>query len=174
MVKKKHGYYSAAFIIIAAVASAIFVRNNKDLFFSKSAKAPAAAKAAEVPAAPPQPKVVQTPLQKSESLTVVPEAAVPTDSLLLSDISCKLDNREGLRVILSLELFFPPGALKKEILLKRDNLKVMVQKSIVGKSMQELTIDSLRPQMLRSMNRILEEGTITDVEFRNFSIDKVP
>ena len=96
-----------------------------------------------------------------------------TDSVTISGIACRLRDGKALRVVLSLELLFPSGPLQREVLLKRENLKVMVQKIIAEKSMDELTVDSLREQTKRAMNRILEKGSISDVIFLNFSIEKV-
>ncbi|HEX7511556.1 MAG TPA: hypothetical protein VF335_09665, partial [Chitinivibrionales bacterium] len=63
-------------------------------------------------------------------------------------------------------------AMKKEVLLKRENLKVMVQKVLAAKTLDELIVDSLRAQTKTAMNRILDRGAITDVTFRNFRIEK--
>ena len=75
--------------------------------------------------------------------------------------------------MVSLEIFVAQEPLKREVLLKRENLKVMVQKVISGKTVNELIVDSLRVQTKDAMNRILEHGVIDDVKFRNFRIEKV-
>ena len=49
----------------------------------------------------------------------------------------------------------------------------MVRKVVAGKTLEELIIDSLRPQTKTSMDRILENGALTDVVFRTFRIEKV-
>jgi hypothetical protein len=65
------------------------------------------------------------------------------------------------------------GSFKREILLKRENLKVMVQKVISNKTLDELIVDSLRIETKKAMNKLLGKNSITDVEFRDFRIDKV-
>jgi flagellar basal body-associated protein FliL len=170
--KKKYWYYSVTFAIVAGIAIFIFFNNNKDLFVAKSEKITYTVNEPHSTKPSSRPETAPATLRTPEHLNASARAD-QADSLLIDGISCKLNDREALTVLLSIELFFPAGALKKEILLKRDNLKVMVQKTILGKSMHELIVDSLRTQMKRAMNRILEKGTIIDVEFRNFSIDKV-
>jgi hypothetical protein len=64
-------------------------------------------------------------------------------------------------------------SFKREILLKRENLKVMVQKVIADKTLDELIVDSLRIETKKAMNKLLGKNIITDVEFRDFRIDKV-
>jgi flagellar basal body-associated protein FliL len=171
--KKSRWYGYIFFLIIVLAAAFIFLRNNRDVLFSKpghssqeAEKPPSPKPAART--LPPQPTVM--------AKAVVTKRAVPlpeTDSVELPDIACRLRGTEPLTVVLSLDLFFQAGSLKREVLLKRENLKVMVQKAIAGKSMNDLIVDSLREQTKSAMNRILEKGVIRDVVFRKFSIDKV-
>jgi hypothetical protein len=176
--KKSHWYYYAVVIAVAAIAMAVFIRNNKDLFFTKSEKIAPPVKE-PISTKPPQHVAearhapAKAPDRPPQSVSVSSRASL-ADSVFLEDIVCRLRDRESLSVVLSLELFFASdGPIKREILLKRDNLKVMVQKALVGKSMQELIVDSLRAQVKTAMDRILENGTLRDVKFRKFSIDKV-
>jgi len=57
------------------------------------------------------------------------EAGAPVRSgIILSDIICSPGGREAMKVMVSLEIFVAQEPLKREVLLKRENLKVMVQK----------------------------------------------
>jgi len=164
--KKSRRYGYVVFLIIVLAAAFIFLRNNRDVLFSKTGRvSPAAEKTPEA-----NPHVSGT----VRAVAAKHAAPLPeTDSVMPPDILCRLHSGEPLKIMLSLELFFQAGPIKREVLLKRENLKVMVQKTIAEKSLNELIVDTLREQTKRAMNRILEKGAIRDVAFRNFSIEKV-
>jgi hypothetical protein len=98
--------------------------------------------------------------------------AVPIVMVSIPDIECSLRGRADINVVMSLDVA-APEFMKDEILLKRENLKVMVQKVVAGKAMDDLIVDSLRLQIKASMNGILEKGSISDIVFRDFRIDRV-
>ena len=163
----------AVFLIIFLAAAFIFLKNNHELLFSK--RGPIAQGATHSPAS--KPAAANAPAESSGAAVTGAAkrsaALMKTDSVTISDIQCRLRDGKALRVVLSLKLLFPSGPLTREILLKRENLKVMVQKTVSEKTMDELIVDSLREQTIRAMNRILEKGRIADVTFLNFSIEKV-
>jgi hypothetical protein len=170
--KNSRWYGYTVFLIIFLVAAVIFLRNNRELLFSK--RGPTAQEATHTLVSKP----AAANLSAKPSGVAVTEAAkrsaalMKTDSVTISGILCRLRGDQTLRVVLSLTLLFPSGPLKGEVLLKRENLKVMVQKTIAEKSMDELIVDTLRGQTIRAMNRILEKGCITDVTFLNFTMEK--
>ena len=171
--KKSRRRTLIVFLIVTASALFIFIRNNREVLFSKPGRL---SQITKIPP-PSKPAVENLPVRPSgkavNTATNEPKAFVGTDSVTIPDFACRLHETRALRVVLSLKLVFPSSALKREVLLKREDLKVMVQKTIAEMSINELNIDSLREQTIRSMNRILEKAVITDVEFRNFSIEKV-
>jgi flagellar basal body-associated protein FliL len=97
----------------------------------------------------------------------------PLQSIQLHGIVCNLRGRNDINVVVSLDIITPKGNVGNEALLKRENLKVMVQKVIANKTLDDLIVDSLRTQIKISMNNILENGVVADVIFRDFRIDKV-
>ncbi len=178
--KKSRRFYYVIIPAIIVVAAFIFLRNNRELFFSPSEEKKAIVRSV------PAPKQSSSPPSVKVEAAVRPEPAAEKsaaiarlDSVTIDDFSCRLGDlgdlggREALAVVLSLELFFPAGAMRGEVLLKRDDLKVMVRKTIAGKALKEVIVDSLREQTKRAMNKILEKGAITDIRFRQFTIDKV-
>lgn len=95
-------------------------------------------------------------------------------TISLTGISCKLIDKSRPSILLSLSLAFPENReLESEILVKRDNLKIMVQKTLASKSLDDMVKDSLRKDIKSALNPLLENGAITDVEFKEFRIDKV-
>jgi len=185
--------------IMVLIAGLIFFYNNREVFFKKQDSRQIISKSlpvsalpvhrSEAPVAPEKDRTDTTPPKASQSLqqpqgverpknsiSRADGSELPTvserDTVNVSDIPCTLRGREGMRVVLSLELHMNSGTVKKEVLLKRENLKVMVQKVLAAKTLDELIVDSLRAQTKTAMNGILDRGAITDVTFRNFRIEK--
>jgi flagellar basal body-associated protein FliL len=94
--------------------------------------------------------------------------------MVLGDITCRLADRSKPVLRLSIEMYFPddPG-FAHELLLKRDNLKVLVRKVLSTKFLDDLVVEKLRMELRNVLNGILEKGQISDIEFRDFRIDKV-
>lgn len=189
--KKRTRRYVFFFLVLAVAAAAVFVRNNRDMFFSSSR---AAAKPEAIISVSDAPKdsAKETRITHQRTDANVPEKAVPlvqrqeekkppppqvaaktVTSVLLPGIQCTLRDRGALKVVISLELFLADTAFKREVLLKRENLKVMVQKVVASKTVEELVVDSLRSETKTTMNKLLEKNIIEDIEFRDFRIDKV-
>jgi flagellar basal body-associated protein FliL len=123
----------------------------------------------EKPAAAPVPKSSMAPPSQLQ-------ASVPggNESVPLERVVCRLMDKSQPSIRLSLLLSFPTNkALKQEILVKRDNLKVMVKKTLAAKSMDDMVVDSLRRDLKSDLNSVLENGAITDIEFKEFRIEKV-
>jgi flagellar basal body-associated protein FliL len=100
--------------------------------------------------------------------------AVTNESVALEGITCRLMDKSQPSIRLSLLLSFPANkALRREILVKRDNLKVMAKRTIATKSLDDMIVDSLRRDLAAGLNSVLENGVITDIEFKEFRIDKV-
>jgi flagellar basal body-associated protein FliL len=111
-------------------------------------------------------------LQKTTSS---PAAAKPAlSSIRLDEIVCRLADRKRTVVRLSLELRFSDDpAFSRELIVKRDNLKTMVQKVMSSKTLDDVVVETLRSDIKNGLNQIVEHGKITDVEFREFRLDKV-
>ena len=91
----------------------------------------------------------------------------------LNGIRCKLIDASRPAILLSLSLVFPENTeLEREILMKRDDLKVLVQKTMASKSLDDMVKDSLGKDIRSALNALLENGAITNVEFKEFMIDK--
>jgi flagellar basal body-associated protein FliL len=182
-------------IVFAAlcVAAVIFLRNNSEILWGSAdqhaqkkdtARAPDVAipeKSRTLPAAPAEKKLETVSASQGRPAAApagpkeVPKAAPSVSgSVLLEKITCTLVDKSRPSLRLSLALVFPEnGALRQEILVKRDNLKVMVKRTLATKSMDDIVIDSLRKDLKSVINSLLENGAISDIEFKEFSLDKV-
>ena len=204
--QKKTRWYVLLFIIAAIAGIAVFVRNNREMFFPKSdgtqqktdisisdgpksapkketKKGPADSDLKKQSASMAEAHIADTMAikkaaldagkQRVKNVPVTPAIARTASSVMIPDIKCALSDHGAFKVVLSLELFIADDSNKREILLKRENLKVMVQKVLAVKTLDELIVDSLRLETKAAMNAFLEKNMIIDVEFRNFRIDKV-
>ena len=97
--------------------------------------------------------------------------SVDTGEVLLSNIACAIRDKPELTVRISLKAFTRGTMAKKELLFKRDDLKVMAREVLAKKSLDEVTVEALRPELKTAMNRILDHGGIHDVEFMDFMIE---
>ena len=97
-----------------------------------------------------------------------------SSKMALGEITCRMADKKRPALLLSLELRFDddPG-FARELLLKRDNLKVMVRKVMSSKLPEDLVVEKLKPELKDALNGILEKGKIADIEFNEFRIDKV-
>ncbi|MFP4163445.1 MAG: hypothetical protein ACLFQB_05970 [Chitinispirillaceae bacterium] len=92
-------------------------------------------------------------------------------SLVLSDIKCEIADRDDLRIILNVEIFFNNDALCQEALFKREDLKVMVMNVMRHKEYGAIRTDSLRAELLEALNKVLEAGDLQKLVIRDFLVE---
>lgn len=95
-----------------------------------------------------------------------------TINIVLTDIRCKMLSRPDLDVIMVLSLNCSPASAQDEIMLKREDCKILVKKIVGRKVLDEIVIPTLREEMIREMNGLLRDGRIADIEFLDFRIEK--
>jgi flagellar basal body-associated protein FliL len=194
--KRKNYLWLIVLGAAACIAAGIFIKNNSEIFY-----APHAREKVQAPSVPP--KVVVAPVSAApvklpEAVAESPEAGnqqakagstVPRPQetkeppaqgkdgdgeVTLNNITCRMVDKTRPSILLSLSLVFPKNQeLQREILMKRDDLKIMVQKTLASKSFADMIKDSLRKDIKAALNPLLERGAVTDVEFKEFRIDKV-
>ncbi|MCX7726778.1 MAG: hypothetical protein N2053_08000 [Chitinispirillaceae bacterium] len=84
-----------------------------------------------------------------------------------------ISNRKDIVLNLSLELFFEDIDMKKEILLKREEIKIMVMKELKEKELSEIKPDLLESQLPSSINSIFDKNVIRKVKIKTIDIEKV-
>lgn len=89
-------------------------------------------------------------------------------SIDLPTIKCALADKRGLFVQVTLKVYFKGKKLEKEILFKRDNIKVIVKRALLKKHLSEVVVEKLRVELKKEINVLLEQGKIEDVEFLDF------
>ena len=89
-------------------------------------------------------------------------------SINLPTIKCALADKRGLFVQVTLKVYFKEKKLEKEILFKRDNIKVVIKRALLKKRLSEVVVKDLRVELKKEINAILEQGKIEDIEFLDF------
>lgn len=111
--------------------------------------------------------------KKKEDLTAVQPVKSPEVlTASLPGIECWVNDRKDLRIILDLEVQFSDELMRKEILLKRDDLKVLVKKTLSKKNLGEVKKEQLRVELTDVMNGIFDHRTITGTVIKNLQIEK--
>jgi flagellar basal body-associated protein FliL len=95
-----------------------------------------------------------------------PEAI--SHSVSVANIRCRLAGAEQQEVLVSLRMIFHSLSLQDEVLLKRDEIRVIVQKVFSQKVLDEIQVNMLRVELKQSINDLLDGNKIDDVEFEDF------
>jgi hypothetical protein len=125
-----------------------------------------AGKAAEHPA----PAAVAAPASGKQENAGKPETGFRR-RIELSGIACSPADRPDVRVTLCVRLSCKAGRAEREILFKREDLKVMAHSVVSKLLMADITAEKLRPALITAMNRILSDGAIDTIEVARFEID---
>ena len=89
----------------------------------------------------------------------------------LPGIGCSPVDRPDVRVTISLRLSCGGVRAEREILFKREDLKVMAHSVVSKLLMADITAEKLRPALMTAMNRILSDGTIDTIEVARVEIN---
>jgi len=104
----------------------------------------------------------------SEPVMDTAERAVSFLSVEIPDVRCTLADPDTVIIVISLKLLFQGAALEQEVLLKREDLKVMLRKEFAALKLSDIVVDRLRGRLKAAMNTLLEKGSIEDIEFIKF------
>jgi hypothetical protein len=112
-------------------------------------------------------------VSKKENIPAVqPVKLSSVSTVSLQGIDCKVNDRKDLRITLDLDVQFGNELMRKEILIKRDDLKVLVIKTLSKKSLSGVNKEQLRGELIDAMNGIFDHRTITGVVIKNLQIEK--
>lgn len=94
-------------------------------------------------------------------------------SVELPTVTCATADKKNLTIKIRLRFYFRGEKLRKEILLKRENLKIMVKRVLKRKKHSEIIADDLRIELVKEINLLLEQGQIENIEFLDFQPVKI-
>jgi flagellar basal body-associated protein FliL len=90
----------------------------------------------------------------------------------LHRVRCPVAVPSGVEVLVSCDIVVTGGAAYDEVMLKRENLKIMIVKTMRQKSPDDLDADELKKELQAEMNAILENGPVADIEFTGFEVTR--
>lgn len=93
-------------------------------------------------------------------------------SLSLQNIRCRVQNREDIILNLSLELFFEDIDIKQEILMKREEIKIMVMNEIKEMELADIKPTFLESHLIYSINSIFDKKIIKRINVKTIEIEK--
>jgi hypothetical protein len=100
-------------------------------------------------------------------------SAVGRDSVVIKDIACRVMDRNDIRIRLSVRLVFDNTGQRNEILVRRETMAVMVQKTLKTMSLEDVKIDKIKPVLLKEINTIYDNNVVNDIAIDNIIVEKV-
>jgi flagellar basal body-associated protein FliL len=86
------------------------------------------------------------------------------------DVTCKMADREDVSVVVSVKFSCRNESVKQDVLFKREDLKVILKKTLLSLNFSEIQVDALREMLKNSANEMLGSGSITSVELTKFQL----
>jgi len=118
-------------------------------------------------------KNADIPAQKKKSVgSQLPDMPHHPFSEMLPPIKCSLNNRKDIVISLSLELFFNDEDDRAVLRLYREDLKVMIMKSVLSAELPDMKIHVLEKHLLKNINSIFDHEIIIALKIRNIQIEK--
>jgi hypothetical protein len=103
-----------------------------------------------------------------DAASILKDSSKSLLSVELSGVKCAIADRKNLKIKVHLRFYFKGERLRKEILLKRENLKIMIKRVLKRKKHSEIIADALRIELIKEVNILLEQGKIENIEFLDF------
>ncbi|MFP4416201.1 MAG: hypothetical protein ACOC41_06715 [Chitinivibrionales bacterium] len=103
----------------------------------------------------------------SLSSPMAPGSSDTLFSLILAPVRCRVSDRPDMPLSVTLKLFFSGDEVRKEILLHRNGLAVIVKKVFSQTSFEDIVVDRMKPALLSEMNNLITYGSIKDLTFED-------
>lgn len=98
-----------------------------------------------------------------------PASSEPGDAMVeVTNIRCGLAADEPLTLKVSLRFHLTDARFREKVLMKRNELRVMVRKVFLPKRLPDIVVDDLRAELMRETVAFVGEGIVRDVEFIDF------
>ena len=95
------------------------------------------------------------------------------DSLRVSGIEFRPVDRPDVELRLTLMLFFSDNSLRSEILLRREEIRVITRKVIHNLEFGAIRKETVEPQVCFAIKKIFENKNLVDVKIADIQIEKV-
>jgi hypothetical protein len=121
-----------------------------------------------------EPNIALPPLEtesvKKEAKPPAP-AALPEDTFYLSNIPCKLADRDDLTIYLTAELIFNGEPIRQEIIFKRGALTAVAGNVVRGHEYGNVSTAQISKDLLMAFNDILLAGDLNRVDVKDFRVE---
>lgn len=167
-------------VIPLAVVGGIIYYNNRDVVLVKTGNQVVAVKAKQIDSGGEHQKQIRVPevVDKSSSDSIRSELVSDPekkfyDSLRVSGIEFRPVGRPDVLLRLTLMLFFSDNSLRSEILLRREEIRVITRKVIHNLEFGAIQKETLEPRVCFAIRKIFENKSLDDVKIADIQIEKV-
>jgi len=95
------------------------------------------------------------------------------DPVSLSGLECRISDRSDLLIHFDLDISFKDESRRQEILLRRNEIRVITKKVMSNKELSVIKREILEPELKNEISSLFDRGIIKKVTFRNLQIEKV-
>jgi hypothetical protein len=117
------------------------------------------------------PSAVRKEREQPEKPKPAVSSTTAVDSVEIGEVPCSVLNRRDITVRIVLVVYCDK-AKRAEVVFKRDALAVVTRNAIHKRDLEEVRLDALEPELIKSMNLVFDTRTITGIAFRSVKIEK--
>jgi len=180
--RKHHKRISVVLFIVIplAIVGGIIYYNNRDVVLIKPGKQVVSVKVKQIDSVGEDTKQIRESEIVNKTLTdsIIAEPVSDSekkfyDSLRVSGIEFRPVDRPDVILRLSLMLFFSDDNLRSEILLRREEIRVITRKVIHNLEFGAIRKETVEPQVCFAIKKIFENKNLIDVKIADIQIEKV-
>ncbi len=97
----------------------------------------------------------------------------PKYTFRLSDCMGIPADEKKLVMKMTMDLEFDSPKVLKEIQERQEDLRVLVNLKVSGRKLAEVEVRTLRPALIEATNQLLKSGTVSDIRFVNFRVERL-
>lgn len=90
----------------------------------------------------------------------------------LNDCRAFPKGEKQLQIFMTLDLHYQNTAFDAEIRERSNDLRVLTAKVTASRTLHDMKIDLLRPDLITAFNKLLKTGSIRDIRFSDFRIER--
>ena len=91
----------------------------------------------------------------------------------MPELLCEVSDRTDIRLKISIALFFSDEKMRQEILIRRNEIKIIIKSIISSKVMGLVKKDTIEPELKKAVNGMFSREVLTDIVLKDIQIEKV-
>lgn len=179
--RKRHKRISVVLFIVIplAIVGGIIYYNNRDVVLIKPGNQVVSVKVKQIDSVGEDTKIrASEVVDKTLTDSIIAEPVSDSekksyDSLRVSGIEFRPVDRPDVMLRLTLMLFFSDNNLRSEILLRREEIRVITRKVIHNLEFGAIRKETVEPQVCFAIRKIFENKNLVDVKIADIQIEKV-